>query len=617
MRGIKLTCGAIALGLLLLAVPAPAAAEPIQQAIDRGVAALKKEQGFNGIWNRWGIGSTALAGLTLLECGLPPNDPCVQKAADAVREASPSMAHTYTLSLIIMFLDRLGEPADTPLIQALGVRLLAGQNVAGGWTYNCPVPDETEQQRLRTLVLQRNKLVARTELPKLQPGQRPPLDSEVQKQLRLINREAPQGPDKDNPFGRGGVGDNSNTQFAILGLWAARRHSVPIEEALTQLDARFRGSQNGDGGWGYMPGSTHRPGMPSTGAMTCAGLLGLAFSLGGANEAVLRTNPNGPAGGGEGRLLPRDPARDPAVRNGLIALGTAIGQPIGNPRGKGPPPGRGPGLRKGYYFLWSVERVAVAFSLNTIGKKDWYAWGSEILLASQEADGSWSGEHGAEVDTCFALLFLRRANLAKDLTATLKGSIQDPGEVALKAGGVGGADLAKKGIIADLTYGDTAADPVASKPSADMTGEQLQAEAVRLAYELARTPPTEQAAVVEKMKQNKGLVYTQALAAAIPQLQGAEMQKARDALAERLTRMTAATLRDKLKDPDGEIRRAATLACAMKEDKSHIPDLIISLGDQESKVARAAQAGLKYLTGQDLGGDAQAWNAWWEKQAKP
>ncbi len=96
---------------------------------------------------------------------------------------------------------------------------------------------------------------------------------------------------------------------------------------------------------------------------------------------------------------------------------------------------------KAYYFLWSLERVAVALDLDTLGGKDWYGWGSEIVVANQAADGSWHGEYPATADTCFALLFLKRANLTADLTAGLKGKTHDPGAITLKAGGVGGDAL--------------------------------------------------------------------------------------------------------------------------------------------------------------------------------
>jgi hypothetical protein len=349
--------------------------------------------------------------------------------------------------------------------------------------------------------------------------------------------------------------------------------------------------------------------------MTCAGLLGLAMHIGNANEAILRTDPKTP-----GTRLPRDPAKDANVRAGLLALGTAIGSKPNGPAVNGPLPGifpkgpRGAMLNKGYYFLWSVERVAVAYGLKTIGKKDWYAWGSEILLDSQKGNGTWHGEYGPEIDTCFALLFLRKANVAPDLSHFLKGRVDDPGEVALKAGGVGGETLVKGGGLQSGIVWNQANEAVAELP-----------EVSKLKQELLKAPPDQQPKLIERLKDDKGAVNTLALAAAIPQLDDPARGKARDALAERLTRMTAATLRDKLQENDAEVRRAAALACAMKEDKSHIPDLIGLLDDSEVYVVRGALVGLQHLTGQDLGLHAKpaeraktvtAWKEWWRKQEK-
>jgi len=88
--------------------------------------------------------------------------------------------------------------------------------------------------------------------------------------------------------------------------------------------------------------------------------------------------------------------------------------------------------------------------------------------------------------------------------------------------------------------------------------------------------------------------------------------------------MTADTLRDKLNDENVEVRRAAALACAMKEDRSLIPDLIGLLEDRESRVERAAYASLKALTDEDFGPSPNAdverrsqsvarWREWWAK----
>src|SRR5262249_13332568 len=114
-----------------------------------------------------------------------------------------------------------------------------------------------------------------------------------------------------------------------------------------------------------------------------------------------------------------------------------LGKRVEKPGGvKKPGKGRAGALKIGadslgdLYWLWSLERVGVIYSLSTIGGKDWYAWGAGLLVPAQADDGSWLGGQGQVVDTCFALLFLRRVNVAKDLTRQLQqmGRIRDPGQ---------------------------------------------------------------------------------------------------------------------------------------------------------------------------------------------
>ena len=91
--------------------------------------------------------------------------------------------------------------------------------------------------------------------------------------------------------------------------------------------------------------------------------------------------------------------------------------------------------------------------------------------------------------------------------------------------------------------------------------------------------------------------------------------------------MTAKSLRTMLADPESELRRAAALACAMKDDKAHVPDLIDRVSDPADLVVQAARAGLKSLTGQDFGPPAgsdedarkkaaSAWNKWYLTDGK-
>jgi hypothetical protein len=131
----------------------PSTVDPIkiQNAIEKGVRFLKKQQTPSGSWmygtGTHSVGHAALPGLALLECQVEPEDPVVQKAAHFVRTHSPSLAETYDLGVAILFLDRLGEARDRGLIQRLALRLIAGQNAAGGWDYQCPVLGTSESQQ--------------------------------------------------------------------------------------------------------------------------------------------------------------------------------------------------------------------------------------------------------------------------------------------------------------------------------------------------------------------------------------------------------------------------------------------------------------------------------------
>ena len=71
------------------------------------------------------------------------------------------------------------------------------------------------------------------------------------------------------------------------------------------------------------------------------------------------------------------------------------------------------------YYLYGLERVGSLTGFDHVGKHDWYREGATFLLGAQGADGHWEGQKGTMnltdehesplVQTCFALLFLRRS----------------------------------------------------------------------------------------------------------------------------------------------------------------------------------------------------------------
>jgi hypothetical protein len=389
------------------AEPAPSLlAEAVNRAIDRGLAYLRQRERHLQLPCR----PQGLLGLTLLECGVPPTDPFVERLAASLREQAAHEFRTYELSTTIFFLDRLGAPQDDSLIRALAGRLRAGQTADGAWTYTC-VSVTAAPRPTGTIVLD--------------PRRR--------------------NPQASSPA------DHSNTQFATLALWIAQRHGAEVRGALARLEAHFRQGQGEDGSWAYRPRAApfarpdRPPARPATPARrpqaqpprqptkpaagqyrvtgTCAGLLALAVTHGidgqigrDARAAVMATV-------------------DEDIAQGLDFLGEAVAGAAPRP---GSPGALGLDGRDDLYTLWSLERTATVYDLRTLGGRPWYPWAATWLVATQAEDGSWRHILGADVDTCFALLVLRRSNLTPDLTAALRGRLAVPGQEPLRAGGTPG-----------------------------------------------------------------------------------------------------------------------------------------------------------------------------------
>jgi HEAT repeat protein len=124
---------------------------------------------------------------------------------------------------------------------------------------------------------------------------------------------------------------------------------------------------------------------------------------------------------------------------------------------------------------------------------------------------------------------------------------------------------------------------------------EFDVKAAALADQFVAARGVRRERLLTSLREEKGPVYTQALAAAIPRLVEPGRAKAREALAQRLTRMTTQTLSEKLRDQDPEIRLAAALACASKASHANVPDLEPLRGDPDPQVAEAARLALRQL----------------------
>jgi hypothetical protein len=139
---------------------------------------------------------------------------------------------------------------------------------------------------------------------------------------------------------------------------------------------------------------------------------GVRGKIAGWNYLAEATDERGPyaamTAGGVGSLvlydymLGREWKRDPGVKAGLNWLAVHYDIEAWSP-----------------YCLYAVERAGILFGTETIGSREWYRDGARRLLRTQSAEGSWGRDSDWENrtwDTCFSVLFLRRAT--RPLVAT-------------------------------------------------------------------------------------------------------------------------------------------------------------------------------------------------------
>jgi hypothetical protein len=177
--------------------------------------------------------------------------------------------------------------------------------------------------------------------------------------------------------------DMSNTQFALLGLRAGAQLGYEVPPKLLEHSAAALVKQQDDsGGFGYQPGEAER------GGMTAATLAGIAVitELAHGNAEILS-----PFAKKKDRLR--------AAETWMEARFDAAHQAFG-----------ANGWTPSYEFeyLWAIERWCGLSGRKKLGAHDWYREGAEYLLEEQGIGGDWNN---SLEDTCFALLFLRRATM--------------------------------------------------------------------------------------------------------------------------------------------------------------------------------------------------------------
>jgi hypothetical protein len=314
--------------------------EKVRKAITEGVSFLKGQQLDDGSWEINGVpqsgsgGATALVMLALLNAGLDTRDPVIQKGLAWMRK-NPAQ-RTYAAGLQTMVFCLVGDRGDRKRISD-NVRWILGARLPDGWSYT-----------------------------------------------RLGLRNA-------------GIADNSNTQYALLGLHEAIVAGIKVDrKVLQEIRDHFIASQKG-GGWNYKAGQGG-----GTMNMTTAGLCNLVIT------GLDLANP-------KGALLADGSATDcgkydenEPVAKALAWLGDTFPARLSDERAAevfGSP----------FYGLYGIERAGRLTGQRYLGGHDWYEVGCRWLVTAQRADGSWRGAFGPRaldhypiVASSFALLFLSK-----------------------------------------------------------------------------------------------------------------------------------------------------------------------------------------------------------------
>lgn len=324
----------------------------VEAAISRGVSYLISAQGSDGSWGN-GPGTAALALLAIVNNGAPEGSEATVSKAASYLVGNPKYDKVYETALLAMALQAVDSEQYKDVITRCADFLGSSQLPTGMWTYNA-----ISQQQWDAI------------------------NERFKAQQDAVER--PGNSTNKNPIPNTiTIGDNSNTQFALLGLRAARWADVSVNtEAIRNCQKHFMRSQNEDGGWGYRQYDPN-----ARGSMTCAAIGSLCIL-----DDVFKS----------GWYFERRKIRKNNVAKGIQWMRDHFSVTTN------------PGYGANYlYYMYSMERAGDLSGHKQFGEHDWYEEGCPAVCAAQNSDGSWrvngGGRSSVISETSFAVLFLKKA----------------------------------------------------------------------------------------------------------------------------------------------------------------------------------------------------------------
>jgi hypothetical protein len=316
----------------------------IERAIEQGAKDLVKEG-----WDEVRENERELVAYTLIHAGHTEDDAILKEAVKHLLEMD--LQKVYNVSIAAMALQAINAEKYQGRIAEFAWWLMANQTEDGAWHYGDPklkIPwTETPERADEGIVITGEDDAHTITVHPM----RIPIPKRIQKRLNF---------------------DNSNSQYALLGLRACADAGIVIPRAVwSDAEKHWRKCHLEDGGWGYSSANANAKGY---GSMTTAGIAALSIAL---------------------HYQGKNYRKDRQVKAGARWLEEHFSV-LENPE-------RATSWH--YYYLYGLERAGTITGMETFGKFRWYHVGARYLLSVQKDDAGWSTPQ----DTCFAILFLRRA----------------------------------------------------------------------------------------------------------------------------------------------------------------------------------------------------------------
>ncbi|MFH1228673.1 MAG: prenyltransferase/squalene oxidase repeat-containing protein [Planctomycetota bacterium] len=348
----------------------------IDKAVDRGLEFLLKTK-----YTR-GAADIEIVVLTLSHAGLTEDNPKFKEMVSIMLQKDEPQV--YTVSLRAMALESINRVKYQEQIAECAQGLVNYQAKNGQWGYDAKYYKGKDIKPVVTAEPPKVIEVITDSASPVPTKKDNKTESKKEEKLKsyAVSRSSSNRPPS---------GDNSNAQFALLGLRAAARAGVAIPKEVWEDAAKWWvKDQEKEGGWAYSYGGTIKG--SSYGSMTAAGICGLAICK---------------------CYLGEDYKNDPVLLKALEWIGSVLSF------------SENPNTKKStlfqdettwlYYYIYGIERIGAIMDMERLGDKDWYKMGAEYLLSKQAKDGSWNSMAddrylcGIVPDTCFAILFLRKA----------------------------------------------------------------------------------------------------------------------------------------------------------------------------------------------------------------